>query len=95
MVAKSYFQIQTLSHCLGNAMSHVEYICVTMNMLNPGLNGGSFKRSGKWNNMQFQHVTAKNLGITWTAHVCDLVLKHIMNSTEVFLKREYKLIISP
>lgn len=47
MVAKSYFQIQTLSHCLGNAMSHVEYICVTMNMLNPGLNGGSFKRSGK------------------------------------------------
>lgn len=74
-------------------MSHVEYICVTMNLVNPGLNVQSFKRSRKWDNMLFQHITAKNSDITWTAYVCGLVLKDITNSTEVFSKKEYKIII--
>lgn len=42
MEDKSFFQIQTLIHCQGNAISNVEYICVTIKPVNPGLNGRFF-----------------------------------------------------
>lgn len=42
MEDKSFFQIQTLIHCQGDAISNREYICVTIKPVNSGLNGRFF-----------------------------------------------------